>query len=78
VVSDDVVLTQWVVQVNPEDAPGHFVTREWHIVRNGREPVLGESWITQSLLSARSMIPEYAVRLDRDADDHPTILEIWT
>lgn len=74
----DVVLTQYVVYVNPADMPGKFVVREWHIARGAPAPLAGRAWSRSTLEQARELIPEGMIRLERQDDDDPVILETWT
>lgn len=74
----EIVLTQYVIYVNPADMPGKFVVREWHVVRDELLPVAGRAWPANTLEQARAMVPEGLVRLGRQEVDDPVILETWT
>lgn len=77
-VEPEIVLTQYAIYVNPADMPGRFVTREWHIARGASAPLAGRAWPANSLEQARRVVPEGMVRLERQPDDDPVILETWT
>jgi hypothetical protein len=69
-------LPMWVIH-GPDtiDQPGLFVARLWQSLPqpNLEAPVVRAG----SLESLRSLLPPGLVRLDRDENDAPTILETW-
>lgn len=71
------VLSTWTIYSSPADAPGMFVVRRWDIYP-GSDPVPAED-ATQHLTvrRAREAIPPGLHRLDRQANDDPTIIETW-
>lgn len=71
------VLEQWVVYWNPSDFPDQYVVRRWKIGRGWIEP---DSMVEvfDMLDEARMAVPDGLYRIERDATDDPTIVEIWT
>jgi hypothetical protein len=77
----DDVLSMYVVYFNPSDFPGKYVIRRHWVdkgpprIRHDQEPAAVED----TLQGVRKKVPniEYYVRLERDPEDDPSIVEIW-
>lgn len=72
------VLAMYSIFDHPKDAPQHFVVRTvfiWH--DTAPEPVIGQARYAASLLEARELIPQGAVRLERAPEDVDHLLETW-
>lgn len=73
-------LPTWTIYWSPDDYPGRFVLRP-HYVECGGEPTRritpGEAQVFEDLDSARAAVPPGLYRLDRDRDDHPSVVETW-
>lgn len=69
-------LVQYVIYERPSDHPEGYVVRQWRITRHGAQP---EGYIVaDSLQAARDRVPLGKVCLDRQPDDDPCIVEVWT
>lgn len=67
-------LLVWAVQQNPGDFPGKFTARPTTMF--SKEPV-DFVLVSESLDGIRKMLPPGLVRLDREPDDSPSIVEAW-
>ena len=67
--------TIWTIYEAPADFPDGFVTRPWTIT--GRGPTPGMAHLAGTLEDARANVPAGLIRMDRAADDDPTIVETW-
>jgi len=67
--TDERVLTLWVIYESPSDYPGKFVVRRQHSTR--RAVVIDlEAWVFDSMAEARTAIPEGLYNTGRyDMDD---------
>lgn len=75
--TDDVVMSQWVIYDSPLDYPGLFVVRRW-VIRHGFGPTPTEDVSTaSSLAQARRNVPEGLYRLHRAPEDDESIVEVW-
>jgi hypothetical protein len=71
-------LDMWVVYNRPRDYPDHFVVRRWIIGLVPGEPVPdGSFYLGSTLEEVRRAIPPHLVRLERDPNDEPQIIECW-
>lgn len=66
-----------VIYENPTDHPGKFVAREqWAgagAILVGGAPLI----VADSLTEARSVVPDGMIRLPRNPEDEPQIVECW-
>jgi hypothetical protein len=69
-------LVQFTIYHRPDDAPDHWVVREWRIFRGNAEP--GPARIVDSLEDARAIVPAGMICIPRAPDDDPKIVETWT
>jgi hypothetical protein len=72
-------LEMFVVYDHPRDYPDHFVVRRWIIGAQPGEPLSDDGWlyIADTLEQIRNYIPPHCVRLERDPNDEPQIVESW-
>lgn len=70
-------MTHYVIYFNPADFPGRFVVREWFIDRDGELLALNLIGTGQTLVEARSLIPQGMINFRRSPDDIPCVLETW-
>ena len=72
-------LEMYVVYSRPRDYPDKFVVRRWAIGRKPGEPVAEPDWfyLGDSLDQVRAHVPGHCVRLERDPNDEPQIVECW-
>jgi hypothetical protein len=66
------VLQLWTVYENPRDYPGKFVAR---LFLNDEPTQIHH--VAATLWQLLEMIPENLVRIPRDPQDDPCILEVW-
>jgi hypothetical protein len=72
------VLRMWTIYYSHRDYPGLFVVRGFDIVRGHGEPVPHPSVRTATSLElARELVPHGLYRLERSADDDPSVVETW-
>jgi hypothetical protein len=67
----------FVVYSNPLDYPNKFVVRRWaigpgYVNADGDWFYLGET-----LEEVRSHVPKWCIRIDRQQNDEPQIVEVW-
>lgn len=67
-------LLMWTVYQSPSDYPGLFISRPTNILT--RTP-LPSVLIAYSLTKLREALPVGLVRLNRQAEDDPVIVETW-
>ena len=76
-----VVMAQWVIYQDPKDHSGGYVARRWDIHRGGVVLPADNAWFCDDLDGARMVVlanlPD-GYRMDRQPDDDPTIVEVWT
>lgn len=76
--TDESVLTVWVVYCNPKDYPGRFVVRPQFVFSRGRIEVGQEpTAVVDSIDEARSHIPPGLQWFPRQPADDRTIVETW-
>lgn len=77
--SDDVVLTVWVVYYGARNhPPGTWVLRGQDVVRGALEPRPHEIFHEcSSLEHARALVPPGLVRFPHQPSEDPTIVESW-
>ena len=73
---DPVELSMWAITKNPTDFPGQFVARRW-VIGAGVMAVTVDHLVSDTLEGVRALLPPYLVRLPRDPNDDPAILESW-
>jgi hypothetical protein len=67
----------WTIYDSPADHPLGFVVREWRIDGKGT-PLAGElTCCLDTLETARAAVPPGLIRLERNGEDDPTIVETW-
>lgn len=69
-------LSTFTIYDKPRDQPKHFVVRQW-LIEGGGEPRPGEARLAATLEEARGSIPFGLVRLERNSNDDPCIVETW-
>ncbi len=62
-----------VIYNSPKDYPNKFVARLWDIHNKPTKYVI----IKDDIESIRSIIPKTMVRLNRNTEDDPVIVETW-
>ena len=72
-------MEMFVVYARPRDYPDKFVVRRWWIGRTPGEPEADADWfrLADTLEEVRAHIPAWCVRLERDPNDEPQIVECW-
>lgn len=73
------VLTVWVIFKSPSDFPGLYVLRGQDVVPGQSEPAMHVECITcDTLAPLQAWCEERGLyRMDRQAGDDPTIVEVW-
>jgi hypothetical protein len=69
-------LEMYVIYYRPKDHPTLYVLRKWNISNVGASPD-DEFAMGETLDEIRSLVPHYCVRLERDPNDDPVIVESW-
>lgn len=69
-------LSMWVIYERPRDYPTSYVVRRHDLTSHGMFATPHHS-IHATLEEARAAVPEWTVRLERDDDDEPQIVELW-
>jgi len=70
-------LSMWVIYANPRDFPGKHVVRR-HVSRaDGTYGATDEFEVADTLDETREFVPGWAIRLDRQPEDDPVIVETW-
>lgn len=62
----------WVVYDNPTDLPGSFVARKWLL-----DQPTTEIHQAKTLEDVRGKLPKGLIRLPRNPNDDPKIVELW-
>jgi len=62
----------WVIYKHPKDYPDKYVARKWIL----DEPT-SEAVFANTLEEARLAIPKGLIRMERNNQDDPCIVEIW-
>lgn len=77
----DEVLSTWTIYNHPPDAPNSIVLRRWSVVRGSTEPVPDDrAALFDTVEEARDWLDRFhpgLYRMERQADDDPTIVETW-
>lgn len=73
--SDPSTLVMWVVYKHPRDMPTKWVVRRWEVAQG--EQRMGTAYGYKSVEDARSAVPPWASRLERNPGDDPAIYEVW-
>ena len=70
-------LTMWVIYDHPKDHPNYFVARRHEVFRNASKAT-GEHVVSKDLKKLRKMLEDGGkVRITRDPNDDPVIIETW-
>jgi len=70
------MLEMFIIYYRPKDHPTLYVLRKWHIGAGALRPD-DEFALGATLDEIRSLVPDYCVRLERDPNDDPVIVESW-
>lgn len=72
------LLEMFVVYKYPRDYPDKFVVRRWGINR-GESAKPDQDWffLADTLEGVRGHVPRHCVKLERDPNDEPQIVEVW-
>jgi hypothetical protein len=70
-------LTAYAIYDHPKDHPRFWVVREWQLVTSESHPLAGPVCLANSLEEARAMMPAELVRLGRNPQDDPCLVETW-
>ena len=68
-------LTIFTIYEKPRDNPEGFVVRRWEVESGMQKPC--EAWRAQTLSEARLIVPRGMVRMPRDPQDDPAVVESW-
>jgi hypothetical protein len=73
------VMEMFVIYERPRDYPDKFVVRRWLIGVVPGVPTADADWfhLADTLDGVRAQVPPHCVRLERDTDDEPQIVEVW-
>lgn len=75
--TDEPIMTHYVIYDHPKDYPDGYVMRRWDIMNGNPHPVAGDAVMALTLEEVRRFIPPGLTRIPRyDSDDAP-ILEVW-
>jgi hypothetical protein len=77
--SDNQVMTQYVIYHDTTDHPGKYVVRKWTVGPDGAKPD-DLAQVCDTLPLARDVVAYHfpgAFRLDRNLEDDPVIVETW-
>ena len=66
----------WVVYERPKDYPTSYVVRRHDITREGSYATPDHT-VHATLEEARTAVPYWAMRMERNPRDEPQILECW-
>jgi hypothetical protein len=70
------VLTIWTVYRDPTDYPGMWVLRGHDVTASGSAP-RRDCFISDTIEAVHRALPPGLVRLDRNLEDDPKIVETW-
>jgi hypothetical protein len=70
-------LLMWEVYVNTSDFPGRFTARPQSMFAMKHGIALDFVLVSDSLDGIRKMLPPGLVKMGRDPDDEPQIVEVW-
>ena len=68
-------LSLWTVYEHPKDFPGQFIARRWIVGGEGRPT--NDVLVAESLEGVRKQLPDGLVRLPRNTEDPPVVVETW-
>jgi hypothetical protein len=71
------VLQMWTVYHSPEGSPGQYVARKWEINATCYFQVNGHHHTASTLEEIREFMPAGLIRIPRQAEDDPVIIETW-
>jgi hypothetical protein len=69
-------LEMFVIYERPRDYPDKYVMRRWEITHGGSRPT-DYFVLADTLEEVRRAVPPWCVKLFRDAQDEPQIVESW-
>ncbi len=69
-------LSIWVVYDHPADYPEGYLARRWRVTDDTCQAT-DESVTGTRLETVRARLPAHLVRLARDPEDDPVIVETW-
>jgi hypothetical protein len=77
--SEKTAMEMFVVYKRPRDYPDKFVVRRWWVGKTPGHPDPDSDWfyLGETLEEVRAHVPEWCVRLERDPNDEPQIVEVW-
>lgn len=70
-------LSIFTIYNNPSDYPGKFVVRRWVVADGQERRDDGYLVLEDTLEAARLRLPQGMVRMNRNDDDDPVIVENW-
>lgn len=71
-------MTQWVIFFNPTDYPGKYVLRRFQVGPGTVTPEAEPDGVFETLEDAREVFRgSTLVRIERDPNDEPQIVETW-
>ena len=70
-------LEMLVVYRYPSDFPNKYVVRRWTCMATGGVPDRVPLIVCDTLEEARAAVPQWMVRLERQAGDDPVVCEVW-
>jgi hypothetical protein len=70
-------MEMFVVYARPKDYPDKFVVRRWWITPGKPEPDADWVYVAETLEEVRAKVPGWCVRLERNPQDEPQIVECW-
>ena len=72
----DEALEMYVIYQHPKDFPNYYVARLWKVNADG--PVATQKYrVAATLDEVRGFVPFGKVRIERDPNDEPQIVEMW-
>lgn len=66
------LMTLWTIYRRPRDFQNHYVVRKFE-----NEAPTGVYHLANTLHEIRKFIPDALVRIERDKNDHPSVVETW-
>lgn len=70
-------LHHYVIYENPKDAPEKHIIRQWAAFECFTILKAGVAYVCESLVQARSLVPNGLVCMNRMPGDDPCIVEVW-
>lgn len=76
----EILHSQWAVYNRPREYPDNVVIRRWDVCRGLDDPLPSyeQCFLFDSIEEARAAIPAHLVRLERLADDNPSLVEVYS